>query len=90
MIVLFSIVSCLVPVRRLSRLSWSMHFGDVSETNSRETPRQKQNAHACDICFVFFKMADFLELLKMLKTAGNYGFKTLADTWEIVDRLLPT
>ena len=58
-----------------------------------ETPRQKQNAHACDdICFsfFFFKMADFLELLKMLKTAGNYGFKTLADTCEIVDRLLPT
>ena len=40
--------------------------------------------------FFFFKMADFLELLKMLKTAGNYGFKTLADTCEIVDRLLPT
>ena len=28
---------CLVPVRRLSKPSWSMHFGDVSETNGRET-----------------------------------------------------
>ena len=28
---------CLVPVRRLFRPSRSMHFGDVSETNGRET-----------------------------------------------------
>ena len=38
---------CLVPARRLSRPSQSMHFGDVSETNGRETPRQSQSAHAC-------------------------------------------
>ena len=31
---------CLVPVQRLSRPSQSMHFGDVSETNGREMPRQ--------------------------------------------------
>ena len=37
---------CLVPVRRLSRPSRSMHFGDVSETNGRETPRQSRSAHA--------------------------------------------
>ena len=29
--------SCPVPVRRLFRPSRSMHFGDVSETNGRET-----------------------------------------------------
>ncbi|CAH3026633.1 unnamed protein product [Porites evermanni] len=37
---------CLVPVRLLSRPSRSMHFGDVSETNGRETPRQSRSAHA--------------------------------------------
>ena len=37
---------CLVPARRLSRPSRSMHFGDVSETNGRETPRQSRSAHA--------------------------------------------
>ena len=42
----FSWVRCLVPVRRLSRPSRSMHFGDVSETNGRETPRQSRSAHA--------------------------------------------
>ena len=31
---------CLVPVRRLSRPSRSMHFGDVSETNGLETPQK--------------------------------------------------
>ena len=35
----------LVPVRRLSRLSRSMHFGDVSETNSRETPSLLHSRH---------------------------------------------
>ena len=30
-----SLRPCLVPVRRLSRPSRSLHFGDVSETNSR-------------------------------------------------------
>ena len=39
--------SCLVPVRRLFRPSRSMHFGDVSETNGRETPRQSRSAHVC-------------------------------------------
>ena len=38
--------ACLVPVRRLFRPSRSMHFGDVSETNGRETPRQSRSAHA--------------------------------------------
>ena len=33
-------------VRRLFRPSRSMHFGDVSETNGRETPRQSRSAHA--------------------------------------------
>ena len=32
-----SVSSCLVPVRRLARLSRSMHFGDESETNGRAT-----------------------------------------------------
>ena len=32
-------VLCLVPVRHLPRLSRSMHFGDVSETNGWETTR---------------------------------------------------
>ena len=41
------IFTCLVPVRRLFRPSRSMHFGDVSETNGRETPRQSRSAHAC-------------------------------------------
>ena len=39
-----TINTCLVPVRRLSRPSRSMHFGDVSETNGRETPRQSRSA----------------------------------------------
>ena len=38
--------TCLVPVRRLSRPSRSMQFGDVSETNGREAPRQSRSAHA--------------------------------------------
>ena len=38
--------SYLVPVRRLFRPSQSMYFGDVSETNGRETPRQSRSAHA--------------------------------------------
>ena len=33
-------------VRRLCRPSRSMHFGDISETNGRETPRQSRSAHA--------------------------------------------
>ena len=33
-------------VRRLFRPSRSMHFGDVSETNGQETPRQSRSAHA--------------------------------------------
>ena len=37
----------LVLVRRFPSPSQSIHFGDVSEANRRETPRQKQNAHAC-------------------------------------------
>ena len=37
---------CLVPVRRLFRPFRSMHFGDVSETNGREAPRQSWSAHA--------------------------------------------
>ena len=37
--------ACLVPGRRLFRPSRSMHFGDVSETNGRETPRQSRSAH---------------------------------------------
>ena len=35
-------------------------------------------------------MSEFLELFKILQTAGNYGFKTLVDIFEKVDRLLPT
>ena len=38
----------------------------------------------------FLKMSEFLELFKILQTAGNYGFKTLVDIFEKVDRLLPT
>ena len=37
---------CLVPVRRLSRPSRSMHFGDICETNARETHRQSWSANA--------------------------------------------
>ena len=42
----FGVRLCPVPVRRLLRPSRSMHFGDVSETNGRETPRQPRSAHA--------------------------------------------
>ena len=31
------VIGCLVRVQRLPRASWSMHFGDVSETNGRKT-----------------------------------------------------
>ena len=31
-------LSCLVPVRRFPRPSWSIQFGDVSEVNGWETP----------------------------------------------------
>ena len=41
------ILPCLVPVRRVPGPSRSIRFGDVYEANGRETPRQKQNAHAC-------------------------------------------
>ena len=40
-------IPCLVPVRRFPSPYQSIHFGDVSEADRRETPRQKQNAHAC-------------------------------------------
>ena len=52
------LLSRLVPIRRLSRPFsvnafrqepikwWAPDFGDVSETNGRETPRQSQSAHA--------------------------------------------
>ena len=39
---------------------------------------------------LLFKMADFVELFKMLQTAGSYGFKTLVDACDIVYRILPT
>ena len=39
--------ACLVPVRRFPSPSRSVRFGAVSEANGRETPIQKQNAHAC-------------------------------------------
>ena len=49
---------CLVPVRRVCRPSRSMHFGDVSETNGRETPRQSRSAHA--LAFLpFWKVHSF-------------------------------
>ena len=38
---------CLVPLRRFPSPYRSIHFGDVSEANGPETPRQKQNANAC-------------------------------------------
>ena len=41
-----TVYTCLVCVQRLFRPSRSMHFGDVSETNGRETPRQSRSAHA--------------------------------------------
>ena len=41
-----SVFLCLVPMRRLSKPSRSMHFGDVSDTNGRETPRPSRSAHA--------------------------------------------
>ena len=40
---------CLVPVRRFPSPSRSIHFGDLSEANGRETSRQKQNAHVVDV-----------------------------------------
>ena len=36
---------CLVPVRRLLRLSQSIHFGDVSEANRRETASLRRLDH---------------------------------------------
>ena len=37
---------CLVPVRRFPSLSQLIRFGDISEANGWDTPRQKQNARA--------------------------------------------
>ena len=82
-----STINCLVPVRRFPSPSQSIRLGDVSEANGWGTPRQKQNAH---VCVAFFKMADFVELFKMLQTAGSYGFKTLVNACDIVYRILPT
>ena len=62
------IIICLVPVRLSPRFSRSIRFGDVSEANGREKPRQRQTAHAF---VLFFKMADFTCLYKMLETAAN-------------------
>ena len=45
--VITSLQLCLVPIRRFPSPSQSIRFGDVSEVNGQETPRQKQNAHAC-------------------------------------------
>ena len=42
-----SVGNCLVPVWRFLSPSRSIRFGDLSEANRQETPRQKQNAHAC-------------------------------------------
>ena len=65
----------------------SIRFGNVSDANGRANLRQKQTAHAF---VLFFKMADYTGLYKMLQTAANYGFKTLVDACLIVDRLLPS
>ena len=39
-------VFCLVPVRPFPQSLSVNSFGDVSEANGRQTPRQKQNAHS--------------------------------------------
>ena len=60
------------PVRLSPRPSRSIRFGDLSEANGRVKPRQKQTAHAF---VLYFKVAVFTGLYKMLQTAGDYGFK---------------
>ena len=49
---LLLVLPSLVPVQLSPRPSRSIPFGDVSEANAREKPRQKQPAHAF---FLFFK-----------------------------------
>ena len=38
---------CLSPCSAFPSPSGSIHFGDVTEANGRETRSQKQNAHEC-------------------------------------------
>ena len=56
-------LKCGLPSPRPSR---SIRFGYVPEANGRGKPRQKQTAHAF---VLFFKMAHFTGLYKMLQTA---------------------
>ena len=65
---------CLVPVQRFPSPSRSIRFGDVSEANGRETPRQKQNAHAC-VTFWNLKMSS--------KQAGSRRFWLLTTLVDI-------
>ena len=62
------VVLCLVPVRLSPRPSRSIRFGDASEANGPGKPRKKQTAHAF---VLFFKMADFTGLYKVLQTAAD-------------------
>ena len=62
----------LVPVRSFPSPSRSMCFGDVSEANGREMPRQKQNAHAC-VTFWNSKMTLMLWAASK-QPAGDFGY----------------
>ena len=64
--------TCLVPVRRFPSPSRSIRLGDVFEANGRETPRQKQNAHAC-VTFWNSKMTLMLWAASK-QAAGDFGY----------------
>ena len=54
---------CLSPCTAFPSPSRSIHFVDVSEVNGRQTPSQKQNAHAC----VAFETQDAVDVLNSWK-----------------------
>ena len=62
----------------------------VSVTYPRRTGGERLDKNRMRMRALLFKMVDFVELFKMLQTAGSYGFKTLVDACDIVYRILPT
>ena len=76
--------------KRLCKI-WGGKYGALWETSSvwvGNAQTKTECAYASVLLF-FLKMSEFLELFKILQAAGNYGFKTLVDIFEKVDRLLP-
>ena len=74
--------TCLNPVHWFPRPSRSI---SVTYPRRRRGKRLVKNTMPCVRSYL--KMS---ELFKILQTAGNYGFKTLEDICEILDRFLPT